>query len=290
MSSMEARERSLALSLLGTEVPRAGFEPAASALGERRSFQLSYRGRSLIITDGLGTGLGGTRPLVSAPVPICLLENGYLERVRLETMDRVLDKNGLGGDRSIQLSYRGGTGIVAQIVKLRALAGVTKQDETALEDRILVEALGELGAAAGGAGGLLGGGLGGLFGGRSGGRRGASAAAGRLRADRCELRLEAASPPEAVLGAARQLLAAEGRLLEDDEIPAEPPQVWALVGSGGGGFNPALVRVLARPRDGGAAVEVRGVAKEGMVKQRGGQRAAAWVRDQLRAALGPDLA
>ena len=25
----------------------------------------------------------------------------------------------------------------------------------------------------------------------------------------------------------------------------------ALVGSGGGGFNPALVRVLVRPRDGG---------------------------------------
>ena len=30
-------------------VPRAGFEPAASALGERRSFRLSYRGNDPII-------------------------------------------------------------------------------------------------------------------------------------------------------------------------------------------------------------------------------------------------
>jgi hypothetical protein len=169
---------------------------------------------------------------------------------------------------------------------LRALASVTEQDEAALEDRILVEALGDLGASAGGAGGLLGGGAGGLFGGRSGGRRGARAAAGRLRADRCELELEAASAPETVLSAARQLLGAEGRLIEDEEIPIEPPQVWALVGSGGGGFNPALVRVLARRRDGGSSVAVRGVAKEGLIKQRGGERAAAWVREQLLTALG----
>ncbi len=163
---------------------------------------------------------------------------------------------------------------------------MTGEDETALEDRILVAALGELGAAAGGFGGLLGGGLAGGFGGRSGGRGGARAGARRLRADRCRLLLELASAPEAVLAAARQLLAGEGRLLEDEEIPAEPPQVWALVGSGGGGFNPALVRVIARPREGGAGVEVRGVAKEGLIKQRGGQRAAAWVGGQLRTALG----
>jgi hypothetical protein len=163
---------------------------------------------------------------------------------------------------------------------------MVEHGESELEDRILVEALGELGAAAGGAGGLLGGGFAGLFGGRGGGRRGTRAAAGELRADRCELALETASSPEAVLRAARQLLNAEGRLIEDDEIPAEPQQVWALVGSGGGAFNPALVRVVARPRDGGAVVEVRGIAKEGLIKQRGGQRAAAWARDQLRTALG----
>jgi hypothetical protein len=163
---------------------------------------------------------------------------------------------------------------------------VTEQDEVELEDRILVEALGELGAAAGGFGGLLGGGFLGGLGGRGGGRRGARAAAGQMRADRCELELEVVSSPETVLGAARQLLTAEGRLLDDEEIPAEPPQVWALVGSGGGGFNPALVRVVARSRDGGASVEVRGVAKEGLIKQRGGERAAVWVRDQLRTALG----
>lgn len=156
------------------------------------------------------------------------------------------------------------------------------QSDTGLEDRILVEALGELGAAAGGFGGLLGGG-------RGGGARGTRAAARRLRADRCELELESASAPDSVLGTARQLLGAEGRLLEDDEIPAEPPQVWALIGSGGGGFNPALVCVLVRPREGGgASVRIRGVAKEGLIKQRGGQRAAAWARDALATALGPN--
>ncbi len=170
--------------------------------------------------------------------------------------------------------------------ELRALAAVTEQDEAQLENRILTEALSELGAAAGGFGGLVGGGIFGGIGGRGGGRRGAGAAAGQLRADRCALELEAASSPEAVLGTARQLLGAEGRLIDDEEIPAEPPQVWALVGSGGGGLNPALVRVLARPCDGGARVEVRGVAKEGLIKQHGGRRAAAWVGDQLRVALG----
>ena len=192
----------------------------------------------------------------------------------------------LGGDRSIQLSYRGSAAIVAQTPQLGSLQRVTEVNEAELEDRILVAALGELGAAAGGAGGLLGGGIGGLFGGRGGGRRGAAAAASRLRADRCELQLELASPPETVLGAARQLLRAEGRLLEDEEIPVEPPQVWALVGSGGGGVNPALVRVVARPRAGGASVEVRGIAKEGLIKQRSGERAAVWIREQLLVALG----
>lgn len=153
-------------------------------------------------------------------------------------------------------------------LRSRGRAGLPKvgEVETELEERILVEALGELGGR---------------------GRRGAKAAARLLRANRGQLELESASAPEAVLGAARQLLAGEGRLLEDEEIPAEPPQVWGLVGGGASGLNPALVRVVVRAREGGgAAVEIRGVAKEGLIRQRAGQKTAAWAREQLLVALG----
>jgi hypothetical protein len=160
---------------------------------------------------------------------------------------------------------------------------VTGHDEARdLERQILVRALGELGADAGAFGGRLGAGLAGMLGGRRGGERGATRAAHRLREDRCELSIDLAMPPEEVRNMAAQVLAHEGSLL-DDELPAlEQAEVWGLVGVGAGGLNPAVVRVAAIPAGGGGSTTiVRAAAKEGLIKQRGGQKAAARVRDAL---------
>jgi hypothetical protein len=160
---------------------------------------------------------------------------------------------------------------------------VTGHDEARdLERQILVRALGELGADAGAFGGRLGAGLAGMLGGRRGGERGATRAAQRLREDRCELSIDLAMRPEEVLNIAAQVLAHEGSLL-DDELPAlEHAEVWGLVGVGAGGLNPAVVRVAAIPAGGGGSTTiVRATAKEGLIKQRGGQKAAARVRDAL---------
>ena len=160
---------------------------------------------------------------------------------------------------------------------------MTGHDEARdLERQILVRALGELGADAGAFGGRLGAGLAGMLGGRRGGERGATRAAQRLREDRCELSIDLAMRPEEVLNIAAQVLAHEGSLL-DDELPAlEHAEVWGLVGVGAGGLNPAVVRVAAIPAGGGGSTTiVRATAKEGLIKQRGGQKAAARVRDAL---------
>ncbi len=155
-------------------------------------------------------------------------------------------------------------------------------DESALEERILVAALGDLGETAGGFGGLFGGGLAGGLGGRRGVRRGAASAAALLKVDRGEHALELPLTPGEVLQAARDTCAPAGSILDSEEIPAEPPQLWALVGAGAGGLNPALVRVIAEPlAGGGSRVLVRAVAKEGLIKQRAGQKTAAWAREGL---------
>lgn len=162
------------------------------------------------------------------------------------------------------------------------MSSAAEPDESALEERILAEALGELGETAGGFGGLFSGGLAGGLGGRRGGRRGAAGAAALLRVDRGEHSLELPLSPGEVLQAARDTCAPEGRILDSEEIPAEPPQLWALVGSGAGGLNPALVRVIAEPlAGGGCRVVVRAVAKEGLIKQRAGQKTAVWAREGL---------
>ena len=160
---------------------------------------------------------------------------------------------------------------------------MTGHDEAQdLERQILVRALGELGADAGAFGGRLGAGLAGMLGGRRAGERGAAGVARRLREDRCELSIELAMAPEDVLSMAAEVLAHEGSLL-DDELPAlEHDEVWGLVGAGAGGLNPAVVRVAAMPAGQGRSTTiVRAAAKEGLIGQRGGQKAAARVRDAL---------
>jgi hypothetical protein len=100
---------SLLLGLLGL--------PATLGLGPTVSFAgdvpTSLGPSPAFSPQRLGHGLGQTRCLVSLPVLLCPLRNRSPERIRLESSDRALDKSPLGGDRSIQLSYRGPGKIVA---------------------------------------------------------------------------------------------------------------------------------------------------------------------------------
>jgi hypothetical protein len=79
--------------------------------------------------------------------------------------------------------------------------------------------------------------------------------------------------PEDVLSLAARVLSQEGSLLDEELPPLEHAEVWGLVGVGAGGLNPAVVRVAAIPDgEGGSRTIVRAAAKEGLIKQRGGQR------------------
>jgi hypothetical protein len=79
------------------------------------------------------------------------------------------------------------------------------------------------------------------------------------------------------------VLRERGRLVP--EILGDPGSVSAIVGSGRLRLNPALVTVMVIETLVGAEVHVRAVAKEGLIKQRGGEQAAAEVADAITHAL-----
>jgi hypothetical protein len=164
---------------------------------------------------------------------------------------------------------------------------VTAEDEAReLERELLLDALGELGEASGRLGGQAGGGLPGAVGGASGGRKGARWTGKRLREDRNELELEVPASPDEAIRVAAELLAHEGELVEAPLPELGHPEVWAIVGTGFGRMNPAVTRVGVRSAgEGRCRVTVIGVAKEGLIKQHGGRKAAERVRDGLVAAL-----
>jgi hypothetical protein len=157
-----------------------------------------------------------------------------------------------------------------------------EEDARELERELLTGSLGEAGAAGGRLGGRAGGGRPGAFGGESGGRTGARWAAKRLREDRCELALDAPVGADEAMRAASAVLSEAGEPV-DVPLPAlEPPEVWAIVGTGLGRMNPAVTRVAVEAVDAGRSrVTVRAVAKEGLIKQHGGRKAAQLVRDRL---------
>lgn len=87
---------------------------------------------------------------------------------------------------------------------------------------------------------------------------------------------------EEVLRAAANLLEAEGRIQEDAGTTSNAPAVAAVIGSGFLGLNPALVTVEVIPEDQNrVAVNVTGMAKEGLIKQRAGEKAAKRIADRL---------
>ncbi len=113
----------------------------------------------------------------------------------------------------------------------------------------------------------------------------------KLPNDAFQVRFQTQADPESVLKAACAVLQEEGRIEDDVETSTDTANISGIVGSGFLGMNPALVTVHVMPADEYAAdVIVAGVAKEGLIKQRGGEKAAKAIAARLteRLALNAD--
>ncbi len=108
------------------------------------------------------------------------------------------------------------------------------------------------------------------------------AVSGRLRKSVLEIDLTLAMPPAAAAERARQVLGDLGRELgvSDDGETADT-QVVGIVGAGAGNLNPAVVTVTIRAAGQGSKLVVRGAAKEGLIKQHAGGKAARRVAEAL---------
>lgn len=141
------------------------------------------------------------------------------------------------------------------------------------EDELLVEMIASVssGAAAGG---------------KRGAAAGARLGARRVKKDVKELALSSRLATTAAVALARQVIEqAGGALHATAQLPDDAVALRSVVGVGMGGLNPAVVTVTVRPRpaDDGAeasSVHVRAAAKEGLIKQHGGRKAADRVAEQ----------
>lgn len=145
------------------------------------------------------------------------------------------------------------------------------------EDEIFAREVAKLGALAGAVGGL---------GSALGGGMGAGLAARLLPEDTFEIISEFNASPSDVLEMAFRILSQAGRITEGIDPPSDLPTVYAVVGSGFWNLNPTLVRVeIAPTSDNSTKVAVRGTAKEGLIKQRAGEKAAKRITDLLNQAF-----
>jgi hypothetical protein len=127
------------------------------------------------------------------------------------------------------------------------------------EDAILVEALGQVGLAGGG----------------RGGKAGARFTARRLKKNIYETTLSIRQPLGEAREKARRVLAGQGRLLEDSPSENGEQMIRAVVGAGGLNMKPTLITVvLCAEGPDSSQVRIRGAAKEGLIKQRAGEKGA----------------
>ena len=105
--------------------------------------------------------------------------------------------------------------------------------------------------------------------------RGAARAAGRMRADIFETTVELRLPPADVAGLIARTLDGLGTRTADGQ---------AVLGAGAMNLNPAVVTVTVAESAGSVIATVRGVAKEGLIRQRAGEKAARRVAEHLAAA------
>lgn len=89
-----------------------------------------------------------------------------------------------------------------------------------------------------------------------------------------------------MLARARGVLGPESRLLTPDAADDGAARLVSIVGSGAFSMNPAVVMVTVSGATGGSLVTVRGAAKEGLIKQRAGEKAARRIADAI--TQGPD--
>jgi len=114
-----------------------------------------------------------------------------------------------------------------------------------------------------------------------------SSVANKLPVDAYTVELQFPVSAEAALREACDLLQEEGQLRDDVARPGSAPAVSAVVKSGFMGLNPAVVTVEVVPV-GTAEVKVTvvGRAKEGLIKQRAGEKVARKIADQLQHRMG----
>jgi len=119
------------------------------------------------------------------------------------------------------------------------------------EDELLVSGLGQLGG------------------------RGAALVARRLRKDVYELNKTMAAPLGEVFASVAGLLESIGTVVARTGPGDGQALVRAVVGSGAMNLNPAVITVsMSSTGDGGTILHIRGAAKEGLIKQHAGEKAA----------------
>ena len=143
------------------------------------------------------------------------------------------------------------------------------------EDEILAAELGKLGAK--------GGGLGATVGGPLGGGGGAAFAGRRLRNNAHEIEMTLAAPSDEVFVQVVSVIESMGRVVAQTGPTDGKAIVRGIVGAGIANLNPAVVTVtMISDGDGGTAVQIRGAAKEGLIRQRAGQKASERLAASLR--------
>lgn len=144
------------------------------------------------------------------------------------------------------------------------------------EEEILVNRLGRLGWRSGRLTGEL------LA--ARGGRLGARLAARLLPEDVHVIELVLALPPDEALALAGRVLSSLGEPVDETRIGDDMHELRAVVGSGALNLNPAIVTLrLVATTSTSTTIWVRGMAKEGLIRQRAGRKAAERVAAYLQA-------
>lgn len=107
------------------------------------------------------------------------------------------------------------------------------------------------------------------------GGRGAAWTARRLRKDVYELEKSLAAPLDEAFASVANLLDSIGMVVARTDPADGKAVVCAVVGSGAMNLNPVVLTVtMTSIAEGGTVLQIRGAAKEGLIKQHAGEKAA----------------
>jgi hypothetical protein len=112
--------------------------------------------------------------------------------------------------------------------------------------------------------------------------KGAVAAAKRMRANVFETEVTLRLPLTQAAARVRSVLEEAGSLI-DEEPAGDGHRLRGMTGAGSMNMNPTVVTVSLRESGPSTTARIRGVAKEGLIKQRAGQKAAERVAGLLQA-------